>query len=203
MMMLYLHGFRSSPSSFKARLLDDYFSTHGLIERWRCPQLPASPKQVVDLARAQAQELLQTCHETPQSLTIVGSSLGGYYAIALAEELDCRAVLINPAVHAARDLATQVGEHTHYHSNEPMTFEPQYVDELADMAVPKITKPQRYLLIAATGDELLDWREMVKFMDGAHQIIVPGSDHGLSDFEKYMPRVLAFADGLTPSSQVD
>ncbi|MCD8505281.1 MAG: esterase [Burkholderiaceae bacterium] len=203
MMMLYLHGFRSSPASFKARLLQAHLKTEGLLDRWRCPQLPVSPKAAIDLARSLARELVQASEQDLALLTIAGSSLGGFYAITLAEELGCRAVVINPAVHAPRDLATQVGEHTHYHSDEPMTFKAEHVQELTDMAIKRITRPERYLLIAATGDELLDWREMVAFMRGANHIIVPGSDHGLSDFEKYMPRVLEFANMPTPSNQVD
>ena len=194
MKMLYLHGFRSSPASFKARMLENHFRAKGLLDQWRCPQLPVSPKAALELADAQAQELLKEGPEGEQALTIVGSSLGGFYAVALAEQLGCRAVLINPAVHAPRDLATQVGDHTHYHSDEPMTFKRAYVDELAEMAINTITRPDRYMLIAATGDEVLDWHEMVDYMNGAHQIIIPGSDHGLSDFEQYMPRVLAFAN---------
>lgn len=184
-------------------MLDEHFKAQGLAGQWRCPQLPVSPKAALELARSQARELMQTCHQDKDALTIAGSSLGGFYAIVLAEELGCRAVVINPAVHAPRDLATQVGEHTHYHSDEPMTFKLEYVHELADMAVDRISKPSRYLLIAATGDALLDWREMVAFMPGANHIIVPGSDHGLSDFEKYMPRVLEFAGTPTPTNQVD
>lgn len=203
MMMLYLHGFRSSPASFKARLLENHFKANDLAKRWRCPQLPVSPKAALQLARSEALSLAKTCQQPIETLTIAGSSLGGFYAIVLAEALGCRSIVINPAVYAARDLATQVGDHKHYHSDEPMTFKAEYVQELSDMAVPSITKPERYLLIAATGDELLDWREMVAFMDGAHHIIVSGSDHGLSDFEKYMPRVLEFADMPTPSNQVD
>ena len=203
MMMLYLHGFRSSPDSFKARMLSDYFQTRGLGKYWRCPQLPASPKAAIELAEANAMDLVQSCGQPIDKLTIAGSSLGGFYAITLAQALACRAVLINPAVHAPRDLATQVGDHTQYHSDAPMTFKADYVDELAAMAVPAITAPERYLLIAATGDEVLDWREMVAFMHGAHQIVVPGSDHGLSDFERYMPRVLEFAGVPLPSQQVD
>lgn len=193
MMMLYLHGFRSSPASFKSRMLERVFSERGMSQRWRCPALPVSPKAALALAEQQAIELMDRCQEPVHELTITGSSLGGFYAIALSEKLGCKAVLLNPAVHAPRDLATQVGEHRHYHSDEPMSFLPHYVDELAAMAIEKITRPERYLLVAATGDEVLDWREMVAFMDQAHQIIVPGSDHGLSDFDKHMPQVLKFA----------
>ena len=199
-MMLYLHGFRSSPSSFKARLLEQAFTDRGLAEQWCCPQLPASPKAAIDLARREADAMMARCGGSVHDLTIAGSSLGGFYAIVLAEQLGCRAILLNPAVHAPRDLATQVGDHLQYHSDEPMSFLPHYVDELAAMAVTQISAPERYLLIAATGDELLDWREMVAFADQAHHIIVPGSDHGLSDFETYMPAVLEFAGvPLTPN----
>lgn len=198
MTMLYLHGFRSSPSSFKARLLAQAYADRGLEQQWSCPQLPASPKAAIDLARAQAHALIERNGQSIQDLTIAGSSLGGFYAIVLAEQLGCRAILLNPAVHAPRDLATQVGEHLQYHSDEPMSFLPEYVDELAAMAVSQISAPGRYLLIAATGDELLDWREMVAFVSHAHHIIVPGSDHGLSDFENHMPEVLKFA-GVSPT----
>jgi predicted esterase YcpF (UPF0227 family) len=196
MMTLYLHGFRSSPDSFKAKMLHQAFAARGLEKYWRCPSLPASPSQAIEVAQQQALDLSHDCGQPTSELTLVGSSLGGFYAIVLAEALNCRAVLINPAVHAARDLATQVGEHRLYHSDEPMTFLPSYVQELVQMSVAQITDPERYLLIAATGDELLDWREMTAFMTHAHQIIVPGSDHGLSDFENYLPEVLRFA-GIT------
>ena len=177
----------------KAQMLASAYESRGLADQWRAPQLPASPKAALALAHALADDLLKSTQQPVETLTVTGSSLGGFYAIALAEALGCRAVLLNPAVAAARDLATQVGEHTLYHSDEPMTFKPEYVDELKAMTVPAITQPNRYLLVAATGDEVLDWREMVSFMAGAHHLIVPGSDHGLSDFETYMPRVLAFA----------
>jgi uncharacterized protein len=58
--------------------------------------------------------------------------------------------------------------------------------------VERITGPQRYFLIAATGDEVLDWRQMVAHYAGARQCVIDGSDHGLSDFAKYLDQVLAF-----------
>ena len=52
--------------------------------------------------------------------------------------------------------------------------------------------PQRYFLLAATGDEVLDWREMAQWYAGSHGRIVQGSDHGISDFEQWLPEVLQF-----------
>lgn len=182
-MILYLHGFRSSPQSFKAQLL-----TQRLTGRvaYACPQLPASPAEAIALARALVQDA------DPASLTIVGSSLGGYYATWLAETLGCRAVVLNPAVHPARELEKYVGITTAWHTVTPFEFKQRYVDELQQLAVARITRPERYFLIAATGDEVLDWREMVAHYAAARQRIIDGSDHGISDFAAYMDEVLAF-----------
>ncbi len=193
-MILYLHGFRSSPHSSKATLMARALEQRGLADQWICPQLPASPAHAMALANRLIE---QACHARgldPRSeLTIMGSSLGGYYATCLTEHWGCRAALFNPVVYAARDLATQVGEHSLYHSNEPMTFLPEYVDELAEMAVGKPAHPQRYFLLAATGDEVLDWREMADWFTGCQGRVIQGSDHGISDFEQWLPEVLDFA----------
>jgi predicted esterase YcpF (UPF0227 family) len=192
-MILYLHGFRSSPASFKARMLEQTLASRGCASQWRCPQLPASPAQALILARQQAHELAHANSQKAEAITLIGSSLGGFYAVCLAEELGCKAVAINPAVYAPRELATQVGEHREYHADRPFVFLPEYVDELHGMARTDISRPDRYLLVAATGDELLDWREMQAFFKGSQQIIIEGSDHGLSDFADHMGAVLAFA----------
>jgi len=103
-------------------------------------------------------------------------------------------VLLNPAVRPARDLAARVGTHTMYHDpSSRFEFLPEYVDELQALQVEQITDPQRYLLIAATGDELLDWREMVAAYPGANHLIIEGGDHGLTDFAERVDDVLAFA----------
>ncbi|CAB3680011.1 esterase [Achromobacter sp. K91] len=193
-MILYLHGFRSSPTSFKARMMADAMAERGLSAAWACPQLPASPREAVAQALDIARRQLAGA-DSPRALTIIGSSLGGFYATWLAEQLGCKAVLLNPAVEAARDLATQIGEHRMYHSDAPFVFLPEYVDELAAIHVPRISQPDRYLLVAATGDEVLDWREMRDRYAGCRQRIVQGSDHGLSDFADWMPEVLEFALG--------
>ncbi|WBX88944.1 YqiA/YcfP family alpha/beta fold hydrolase [Achromobacter mucicolens] len=196
-MILYLHGFRSSPDSFKARMMADAMAERGLNEAWACPQLPASPREAIDLAMGMARDRLASA-ASPRELTVIGSSLGGFYATWIAEQLGCKAVLLNPAVNAARDLATQVGEHHMYHSGAPFVFLPEYVAELAAIHAPRITQPDRYFLVAATGDEVLDWREMRDRYAGCRQRIVQGSDHGLSDFADWMPEVLEFALGGKP-----
>ena len=185
-MILYLHGFRSSPLSMKLRLLAAQMQALGRSEEWRCPQLPASPKLAIELALSLVKDV------TPAQLTIIGSSLGGYYATWLAEQLGCRAVLLNPAIVPLLDLEQHVGVTTAFHSDEPFEFRRDYIDELRAYAVPAISRPERYFLLAATGDEVLDYRDMVAHYAGARQTIIDGSDHGISEFADYLAPVLQF-----------
>ena len=185
-MILYLHGFRSSPKSFKARLMQEYFDARGQSALFQCPQLPVSPRAAMQLAR-------ELCAAVPaDDLVLIGSSLGGFYATALAEDLGCRAVLLNPAVTPARDLEKQVGIQRAWHSEEVLDFRAEHVDELAPIARERISRPERYFLIAATGDEVLDWRQMAAHYPGARQKIIEGSDHGLSDFAQYIDEIVEF-----------
>lgn len=199
-MILYLHGFRSSPDSLKARLMAQAMLKRGLEADWCCPQLPASPAAALKLALELAETGLGGA--AADRLTVIGSSLGGFYATWLAERLGCRAVLLNPVVHAARDLATQVGSHRTFHGDAPFEFLPGHVDELAraEADILVLTRPERYFLVAATGDEVLDWQEMRARFADSRQRIIEGSDHGISDFADWLPEVLDFAlgDPVTP-----
>ncbi|HEY0061029.1 MAG TPA: YqiA/YcfP family alpha/beta fold hydrolase [Telluria sp.] len=185
-MIVYLHGFRSSPRSFKARVVAASMKQRGMAAELLCPQLPASPKEAIALVQT-----LLAPYQAHQ-IAIIGSSLGGYYATWLAEQIGCRGVLLNPAIVPLQDLDQHVGVTTEYHSDKPFEFKREYIDELRALAVDQITRPERYYLIAATGDEVLDYRTMVRHYAGAEQRVIDGSDHAISEFPQYVDEVLAF-----------
>ncbi|MYM83146.1 esterase [Duganella sp. FT50W] len=185
-MILYLHGFRSSPQSMKARVVGARMAALGLSDQLLSPQLPASPKLAIELALALVKDV------PAGELSIIGSSLGGYYATWLAERIGCKAVLVNPAIVPRVNLDQHVGVTTQYHSDEPFEFKPEYIDELHVLEVPKISRPERYFLLAATGDEVLDYRDMVAHYQGARQHVIQGGDHAISAFPDYVDEVLAF-----------
>jgi len=188
-LLVYLHGFRSSPRSSKAVMTGNAVKALSSIDKpfeWYCPQLFPSPKMSLDMV---TQHIDQS---NADRMVIIGSSLGGFYTNYLAEKYDCKAVVLNPAVRAARELAPHVGMLTAYDSDEPFDFRPEYIDELKALQVEKISSPNRYFLIAAKGDELLDWREMVDFYAGANQLVLEGSDHGISEYGELLPKVLEF-----------
>ena len=185
--LLYLHGFLSSPASNKARMTAAAVARRHPSVTWLCPMLAASPKQAMA-------EVLQAIEHWPrEAMGIIGSSLGGFYATWLAERLGCKAALLNPAVRPARDLAPHVGEQTLWHEPDiHFVLEPHYIDELRQMELPRITRPERYFAVIAKGDEVLDWQEMNAHFSGASIKLLAGSDHALSDYEQHVDEVLEF-----------
>jgi uncharacterized protein len=184
--ILYLHGFRSSPDSRKATMLRERMRALGREDEYACPALPTSPRAAAELALGLASGL------PPASVALIGSSLGGYYATWLAERLGCRAVLLNPAITPARDLEAHLGRQPVYFSADEIDFRPEHLQELQAIDTPAISRPERYFLVAATGDALIDYRTMSSKYAGARQRVITGSNHELSDFDLYMDEVLDF-----------
>ena len=189
--LLYLHGFRSSPQSAKARRVGDWVQQHRADVHWWCPQLPPSPRQ------AMAMVMDGIAGWPRERMAVIGSSLGGFYATVVAEHCACPAVLLNPAVNPARDLAQHIGETTAWHSDDRFFFRPEFVDELAALTPPAVTRPERYFAVIAKGDEVLDWREMAARYADCRIKLLEGGNHALSDFDAHLPGVLAFL-GLEP-----
>lgn len=187
--LLYLHGFRSSPRSTKAQKVAARVRERHPQVQWWCPQLPASPRLAVDM-------VMQGIAAWPHgSMAVVGSSLGGFYATFVAEAAGCRAVLLNPAIDPARDLARYEGEQTAWHDpNERFVFEPRFVDELRALECGPVAHPQNYFAVIAKGDEVLDWREMTGRYPGVKVKLLEGGDHALSDFDQHIDEVFAFLD---------
>jgi len=190
-MIVYLHGFRSSPASSKAQAM--VRAVEALPEAFRpqlvVPDLGHAPA----LAIAKVEALVGSMHRRGATLTFIGSSLGGFYATHLAERHGARAVLVNPAVQPHRDLAPYLGTQTNMYSGEKFEVTAAHFDELRALAVPRITRPDRYLLLVESGDEVLDWREAAAFYGGAWQSVSGGGDHTYTRFESMVPTILRFA----------
>ncbi len=191
--ILYLHGFRSSPQSAKARLFGAAVAALPAAVRPRLyvPALVPEPARAV---AALADWIDAERRERPEApLTIVGSSLGGFYATALAERFGARAVLINPAIRPYADLADYVGVQENLYTGERFIVTREHFDELRALRVDRITRPDRYFLLVRSGDELLDWREAVGHYAGGFQYVAGGGDHSWTEFGAEIDAVLRFA----------
>jgi predicted esterase YcpF (UPF0227 family) len=181
-MIVYLHGFNSSPQSHKAQVLSQYLAGRGLAGEYACPALP--PLAADAIREAEKLVSRKTC--------FVGSSLGGFYATWLAEKHGLRAVLINPAIDPHVGLRAYLGRQQNLHTGEPYDLTEAHLRDWERLYVPRIT-PTRYLLVVETGDEVLDYRRAVERYAGAEQIVVPGGDHSLQSFPAHLPRIVEFA----------
>ena len=182
-MLIYIHGFNSSPASAKAQLLKARLEALGRGAESAAPALPHSP--------AQAAAMLDALAARHPDTALVGSSLGGYYATYLAEKYGMRAVLLNPVVRPYELLSPLIGRQKLFHTGEEYDFTTQHVAELRALEVERVT-PAHYLLIVAKGDEVLDYRRAVERYRECRQIVIEGSDHGLSDFADYLETVLEY-----------
>ena len=182
-MIVYLHGFNSSPQSHKAQVLQRYMRERGLEGEFACPALPpeagAAVRAIRDLVGRRA-----VCY--------VGSSLGGFYATYLVETQGGTAVLINPAIEPHVGLRMYLGPQRNLHTGEPYELTHSHLDQWRDLYIAHITA-QRYLLLLETGDEVLDYRRAVKRYAGAEQIVIEGGDHSLRSFPEHLTTILRFA----------
>ncbi|MDT3705858.1 MAG: YqiA/YcfP family alpha/beta fold hydrolase [Thiobacillus sp.] len=185
-MIVYLHGFNSSPASGKAKQLGEHMASIGRKADYFCPALPNSPHEAIDLIES------ALAQRRPGSVTLVGSSLGGFYATHLAEKHGWKAVLVNPAVHVHVLMRGVLGPQTNWHTGEKWLFTEAHLGELAALDVPAISRPERYLLLVQTGDEVLDYHDAVGYYAGARQIIEEGGDHGFAGFERHVQTILDF-----------
>ncbi len=185
-MIVYLHGFNSSPASHKAQVMQQHMEGRGLAQLYACPALPDTPAEAI-----RAIEQAIEGHD-PRELTFIGSSLGGYYATYLAEKLGCHAVLINPAITPHIGLEAYLGTQKNLHTGEPYELTRAHLEGWRALAAERID-PERYLLLLETGDEVLDWRKAARKYEGARTVIRDGGDHSLRSFPEHIGRILAFA----------
>jgi predicted esterase YcpF (UPF0227 family) len=190
-MILYIHGFLSSPQSFKARLIAARLAELGLPDAFACPRLHGEPTEIVaTIARAVA--------ASPDEPALIGSSLGGFYATHIAERFGLKTVLLNPAVRPYDLLHEYLGVQRNLYTGEEIVVEARHLDELHALEVETLSDPSRYFLIATTGDEVLDYRQAVEKYRGARQLVIEGGDHSLDSLPAYLDDVLGFCGVAVP-----
>jgi len=185
-LLLYLHGFLSSPQSVKAQQTLDFIQQYAAIEDILIPALEAGPAQAVD----QVDRLVAA--NLDRNLIFMGSSLGGYYATYLADKHDAPAALINPAVRPFEYWEDYLGDHANYYSGEVHTVTRDHIEELRDIDVPALKCPDNFRAYLQTGDATLDYRRAVTKYGAAHCVVHEGGNHSFENFAAELPNMLEF-----------
>ncbi len=183
--LLYIHGFLSSPLSYKAQQTKQWLAAHHPEIEFHCPQLTPYPADT----QLQLESLVEGL--SPEPVYLMGSSLGGFWATWLAEKYNLRAVLINPAVRPQDFMPAYLEvDLKSYHTDDSYRLSAIHIDEIVAVDVP-VTCWQNYWLLVQTGDETLDYRQSVEKYHACKQTIEEGGDHAFQGLERY------FADCMT------
>ncbi|MFT4925720.1 MAG: putative esterase YcpF (UPF0227 family) [Phenylobacterium sp.] len=185
-MILYLHGFNSSPESVKAQQTQAYLSLNHPQVELIAPQIPSYPAEALNFL----EELF--LKNQPVIKGIMGSSLGGYLASYFVEKYSVKSVLINPAVRPYELLQDYLGEQTNPYTQQHYHLEPQHMDELMAIDSPSISRYSHYWLLQQKGDEVLDYRQAVNKYAGCKQTVEAGGDHSFQGFERFLPQIVQF-----------
>ncbi len=184
--LIYIHGFLSSPQSVKAQQTLDFLTVHYPDLVVEIPEVPNYP----DLAIAALESLVNKYQGHP--LRFIGSSMGGFLSTYLVEKYGGRAVLINPAVKPYELLVDYLGEHVNPYTNKTFTLDESHIAQLLALDTPVVTSPSRYWALLQTDDETLDYRQAEAKYANSKLTVEQGGDHSFQGFERYLPQICTF-----------
>ena len=197
-LLLYIHGFNSSPLSIKARELANYIEQFNIPCQFVVPELPEWPGESARTLFELTSEAIKT-----RPVFIIGSSLGGYFGTWLMERLleqgshfPVKLALINPAVKPYELFEDYLGPQKNYHNDHCYELTHEHIEQLRHLEVTTLHRPDNILLLAQTGDETLDYRlAAIRYQD-CPQRIDEGGHHGYEDFAETIPMIFSFFSPL-------
>ncbi|QGN95718.1 esterase YqiA [Piscirickettsia salmonis] len=175
----YIHGFNSGPESVKAQLVKDYFQGKTEV---MLPRLALAP----ELAIAQ---LLALCGGDGNELVLIGSSLGGFYALYLAEYYQCPAVLVNPLINPKKYQQGMVGTHINPYNSKKIIVTEKEVIQSFDYIYPEVKESKRYLVLLTKDDEVLDYRDALALFASESCYVSVAGGHAFTDFADWLPKI--------------
>ncbi|MFT2089586.1 YqiA/YcfP family alpha/beta fold hydrolase [Paraglaciecola sp. 2405UD69-4] len=185
-LVVYLHGFLSSPQSVKATQTIAFVKEHYPSLHMEVPQLANYPQDAANII----DEII--LKHPDKKLRFIGSSLGGYLSTYMREKYSGKAVLVNPAVKPYELLLDYLGEHVNPNSGEPFILEQKHIKELVALDCGNITDKKNYWVLLQTADETLDYRQAELKYQGCKMTIEQGGDHSFQDFQRFLPDIFRF-----------
>ena len=182
-LILYVHGWNSHANARKAKLIESELKNHEVFETSSIT-LRNHPREVIKQLTKYISE-----KQKEYNVHLVGSSLGGYYSVFLAETLNLKATMINPAVWAYKIFENDRGENENPNTGEKYFIDQDWVDSLEEIFVENPT-PNRFLVLLQTGDETLDYKYAEKYFSGSTIVIDEGGSHSFDGLEQKIPQIL-------------
>ena len=189
-MIFYLHGFSSGSKSHKAGIIKDYLSQYEIyVPDYKSHQ----PENAVTYLKQYIEE--QVNDNGHNSVMLIGSSLGGYYAQYLATQYDfiVAVVLINPCLQPGITLMSQVGDQKNIVTGEVFCFTQWDLSAMDQIEVSDGSKCKPTLVLLDEGDELIDYRYAArKYGENGRVIVYPDGDHWFRHLDEALPEIESF-----------
>lgn len=187
--LLYIHGFLSSPHSYKAQAMQQWLQRHRPDIEYHCPFLTPYP----NACASTLESIVENTLERDDVIYLMGSSMGGFWATYLAERYDLPAVLINPAVDAVNLLPAYIDQPLkNYHNDDVYCLKADDLTALSRYDTALIQRYRNYWLFVQEGDETLDYRLAVRQYQHCRQTIEPNGDHSFQGFDRFHSAVIDF-----------
>ena len=187
-MLIFIHGFNSSGNSDKASRLRHEFPDMQVLT----PTCPFAPDAAITALCSQIENTL----EPGKNVTVVGSSLGGFYACYLAHRYKLPSVLINPLVDQTV-LRREIGPQRNYYTDEQYEWTQNHCNQLDDMVVEPVTLAIKPLLLLDAGDELLDSHMAAShFGDLAETHLFAGGSHRFEHMNEAISIMRSYIESL-------
>ncbi|MGL5047236.1 MAG: YqiA/YcfP family alpha/beta fold hydrolase [Shewanella sp.] len=187
-MLLYIHGFNSSPFSDKGVMTVKYMAQHHPSVTFHQPQLPNTPKAAMALLTTYVEMAI----DAKEPLAYIGSSLGGYFASYLAQTYGGKAVLVNPAVKPFELFDEFMGPQFNPYTEQHYVLLSEHKREVAEFNTAIIRNPDRFLVLLQSGDEVLDYREALNKYHHCQLRIEAGGDHSFVGYESHLQTISQF-----------
>ena len=185
MTILYIHGFNSSQASTKAQQTGTWVNKISSNKKFICPALSGDTQ----LAIGQLEEIIEQCDD---SIGLIGSSLGGFYATWLAQKYNLKSVLVNPAVEPHKTMSQYLGLNSNYHSGETYTLTQSHINFLETINVDNVSNPKNIWVLLQTADEVLDYRQAKIKYSQSILTIEQGGNHNFQHYEQHLPAIIKF-----------
>ena len=137
------------------------------------------------------EQLIEVFLKRNEKVNLVGSSLGGFYSIYLANKYDLKAVLINPAIHPYKTL-DKIGMAMNYFDMSSFEVTQEHMQTLRTLEVNEVKTQKNFMVLLQKGDDVLDYQEAVDKLPNAKLLIEEGGSHTFENIENYFEKIENF-----------
>lgn len=147
---------------------------------------------VPDLAIQTLEALIESYGE----VQLIGSSLGGYYAIYLARKYKLKAVLINPSIYPYITLEKVLGNAPTFYDNTYFSWQESHLEMLKKYETDTVIE-ENIMLLLQKGDKTLNYKEALNKLPNSKQIVEEGGSHSFDGVQRYLDEVNRFLNGVS------